>query len=269
MAHLPGDLTSSQSIQNFSSAPVQDTSGDTNSEATQGTTQGGGISAKALLERTASLTLFTVNSAFRLLPTTDEQSSIFGRLPNSPAPDTALAEKTEELSQRWTEKDASNSTNMRAVTGALDSLLQTVDGHVTQGGEHKTLTQGQFHTALQLGAHFVAEDGGALYAQLVEVAGDEKTARGSSHYPDSDTQQYGFDTAQGHLLIGKDTSGNSWFQFEAHGFGGGKESLMEKVGHTQDYFNHVSHSDFVQMGPGGCIAASEKDGKEYRAQPEG
>jgi hypothetical protein len=71
----------------------------------------------------------------------------------------------------------------------------------------------------------------------------------------------------GHLLIGQTSNGDTFFQLESHGLGNPTQSKVEKllegIGHTMAYLQHIGGStQYVQIGPGGCIAASEKDGQE-------
>ncbi|MFC4160157.1 hypothetical protein [Chitinimonas lacunae] len=202
-----------------------------------------------------------LSGALRQLPYTDSQSSLVGRLPNNPDFNGAIANPN-GLSAQFTA--VSNQNNLSGHS------LQMLENAVTGGnslhrhGQQIQLTPQEFHAALLRGAHFVVEDGGTLTDNLQQQGGF--TARGSSHYKGSQDQQYGLDLPNhlGHLLIGKDLQGHSFFQLESHGTGNAQQSLSEKIssvlGHTQAYLQHVGSSlSYVQIGPQGCIEGSEKD----------
>jgi hypothetical protein len=193
--------------------------------------------------------------------------TVVGRLPNAPGFDDALQEKGQVLDQQF-----------NAVLGQLNPAspehvaLTAVDAaflpnaQQQQGGQAKTLTTQDFHAALLLGAHFT-KPGANLYNQLSAVQNPGFQARGSSHYPGAG-QQFGMDLpgGLGHLLIGLTPNGDTFFQLESHGLGnpnqGKIEKLMEKIGHTMAYVQHISGDvHYVQIGPGGCISGSEKDGQ--------
>ncbi|MNQ52766.1 hypothetical protein D3C85_667930 [compost metagenome] len=68
----------------------------------------------------------------------------------------------------------------------------------------------------------------------------------------------------GHLLIGRTSNGDTFFQLESHGVGnpqqGWGEWAQEFAGHMQSWGMHVgSSSSYVQIGPHGAIEGSEKD----------
>ncbi|MFC4158529.1 hypothetical protein [Chitinimonas lacunae] len=66
----------------------------------------------------------------------------------------------------------------------------------------------------------------------------------------------GFKHDLGHLLIGLDWEGNTFVQFEKHGYSG----LTEKALHGVDYFDHSYSED--QIGPQGDFDATEKQGNK-------
>ena len=157
-----------------------------------------------------------------------------------------------------------------AVVSALEQLNQAFQGSATQTrGDADLANFGieEFHAALLRGAHFVVSDGGELFQALTETEDSAAgfNARTSSHYNGQD--QFGMDlpNGMGHLLVGRTESGDTFFQLEAHGVGNPNQSTMEKVtevlGHTVSYLQHIgSDTSYVQIGPQGCIAGSEKDG---------
>jgi hypothetical protein len=160
-------------------------------------------------------------------------------------------------------RDVEESPVLQAL-GLLDGALQ--GSTCSQGDRARLLTSEEFHAALMLGAHFVKQDEGNLYNALGRVSGMKK--RGSSHYKKQKAPQFGMDLPEGlgHLLVGLTTDGNSFFQLESHGLGNASkafsDSAGEFVGHMRAYGQHAyGHESYVQIGPGGCIAASEKDGQ--------
>lgn len=95
-------------------------------------------------------------------------------------------------------------------------------------------------TDMLRGSHVIIADGGANYERWSQLGG---TTRTSSHYSGVDTQQFELDfPGVGPMLFGKDASGNTWFQFEAH-------PLSEGVEHFKDYLNYLSTG--LSIGPGG------------------
>jgi hypothetical protein len=223
-----------------------------------------------------------------------------GRLPNSPGFDDALNEKAEDIGRLFdaARQAARKGGNIDKALNALDDAL--TDMTATQGGKEAELDLEKFHTALGLGGHFVKQDGGELYRffagmkkpekQKAQSEGDsgekeadgkdEKeaqdggeesfmTARTSSHYSGQAAAQFGMDLpgGLGHLLVGLTNEGDTFFQLESHGLGSSAHTLYEtaceKLGHTLAYLQHIGgSSSYVQIGPGGCIAASEKDGQQ-------
>lgn len=229
-------------------------------------------------------TLQTVaTTAVDLIPMTVEDNrtlkdigsrlTIGGVLPNDPNFDKALQQKTDDLEEIF--QDAmQNATQqqqgaMNLVDGALN-LQGNNSTQITQGGKNKQMGSEEFHAAMMLGAHFVKQ-GRQLYDQLTQggqIMGD-KNKRTSSHYPGGDEPQYGLDLPEGlgHLLVGLTDNGDTFFQLESHGLGnpnmGFLEKLPDKVGHGMSYVQHITGGmNYVQIGPGGCIAGSEKDGQQ-------
>jgi len=99
------------------------------------------------------------------------------------------------------------------------------------------------------GSHAVVADGGRLY----DAWRDGATPRISSHYPGVPTQQYERALpGLGVLLFGKDASGNTWFQLEAH-------PVSDLLGHGGDFVMHVL-SGGLNIGPGGTSPHSETRG---------
>jgi hypothetical protein len=193
-----------------------------------------------------------------------ERVTVFGMLPNTPKFETALQEKTTALAPMVNAAATGASTGVKTVIGALQDAH--ADAASTRGGKPINLTNDQFSCALLLGAHFVKQDGGALYDTLRQTADENGKnlfqPRTSSHYDSTQSPQFGADLpgGMGHLLIGKTDSGDTFFQLESHGVGGEKSGWDETLGHAKGYAQHISSDDhFIQMGPQGCIAASEKD----------
>lgn len=190
--------------------------------------------------------------------------TIVGRLPNAPGFDNALQEKTEELSQEYNQQKSQLGGSQKA---ALDLIDQIDLNGAQRGGNDQALSPDEFHTALLLGAHFTTSDT-TLYDQVHSGALGDFVARGSSHYKNRSDQQYGIDIAGlGHLLIGKSGDGSMFFQFESHGLGNPNmtttEKISEGIGHTLSYVQHITGDmNYVQLGPKGCISASEKDGQQ-------
>ena len=212
--------------------------------------------------------------ALRHLPYTTDKTTLFGSLPNSPGFTSALTQKSAQLDGTFKAALGGAQVHEQAVLNALDNALTTANqtlqgGHATSGGK---LSSQDFHGALLLGGHFVKEDGSALYNQLRHTQNSSGsnafTARSSSHYKGVPDQQFGMDLpgGLGHLLIGKTDQGHTFFQLESHGVGNPNQSFRQKVsdtlGHTQAYMQHISgDAHYVQIGPQGCISASEKDGQ--------
>lgn len=203
------------------------------------------------------------------------RTTVVGPLANPPDFNTAVADNGPALhaaygAQAGAVGPAGGPTPAAAVLTALDVAFAASAGP-TRAGVATALTAQDFHSALMHGAHFVNHaDGGALYAALQAAApavgaGGGLQPRGSSHYPAQPAQQFGMDLpgGVGHLLIGLNNNGDTFFQLESHGVGAGAVGLArvgEILGHTQSYLQHIGSSDsYVQVGPHGCIEASEKD----------
>jgi hypothetical protein len=106
------------------------------------------------------------------------------------------------------------------------------------------------------GSHTVVQDNGALYEQWKALDARPRT---SSHYPGLKTQQYEIELpGLGVVLFGKDKSGQTWFQMEAHG-----TRLEEVVPHMWDYVQHKLSGN-QNIGPLGSSPHSEKQGRELR-----
>jgi len=194
--------------------------------------------------------------------------TIVGRLPNRPGFADAVADKGAALHAQYQQVLATETAGSPVHTAltALDGALAS-SAAPTQGGNPTALPAQDFHAALALGGHFVKPDGGTLYNTLSAIPGMQ--ARTSSHYKGQAAQQFGMDLpgGLGHLLIGQTSNGDTFFQLESHGLGNPSQSKVEKllegIGHTMAYLQHIGGStQYVQIGPGGCIAASEKDGQE-------
>ncbi len=203
--------------------------------------------------------------------------TILGNLPNAPGFGSASTQGATELSERYEGIRTSDETpgTTRQVLTDLNQAFTTAQTQ-SRHGSPTTLNQEQFHAVLARGGHFVVTDGGALCNQLRQSGGEGFVERGSSHYKGSGHAQYGMDLpgGLGHLLIGRTNSGDTFFQLESHGTGGGAHSVGEKLkdlaGHTQSYFQHIgSSSSYVQLGPQGCIEGSEKDNNHVILTPQG
>jgi hypothetical protein len=197
--------------------------------------------------------------------------TIVGRMQNDPAYQAAINSNKAELHALYTNTVGSDATQqgVKDALNALDGALGNGQG-VTRGDDQMTMSQQDFHSALLKGAHFVKSDGGTLYDQMKTLPGFAQ--RTSSHYTgvQGTHPNFGMDlpNGMGHLLIGKTSGGDTFFQLESHGTGGGAQSLREKLGdfagHTQAYLQHIGGgSSYVQVGPKGCIEASEKDNKHF------
>jgi hypothetical protein len=184
-------------------------------------------------------------------------------LPNEPDFQRAIQTKGGECHQIYQET-VGDKTTSPAVRDTLRALDGAMTQNLTRGGEDIQLSSQEFHAALLCGGHFVKNDGGELLRDLLKTGNFEE--RTSSHYKGSG-KQYGMDLphGMGHLLIGRTNDGGTFFQLESHGTGGGDDKTrMQKlgdfVGHTKSYFKHIgSDEHYVQVGPQGCIAGSEKD----------
>ncbi|MDK2126084.1 hypothetical protein [Parachitinimonas caeni] len=197
-----------------------------------------------------------------------QTTTLFGGLPNSPQFDNATTQNAGGLSGIY-EGIRTDVVNTPQSTRDVLTRLNTAFGNANsqeRDGDDINLNQQEFHAALARGCHFVVEDGGALYTQLQQDGNGAFNARSSSHYKGSGHQQFGMDLPDGlgHLLIGRDHNGDTFFQLESHGTGNPNQSTLEKIGsvlgHTQAYFQHIGSSlSYVQIGPQGCIAGSEKD----------
>lgn len=193
---------------------------------------------------------------------TTSRITIGGMLPNDPGFDRALQQKTEDLEQDYQTAMQDGSKTQKEAMESLDEALG--GGSITQGGEDKQMTSEEFHAALMLGAHFVKK-GPDVYDKLK----GSMISRSSSHYPKKGTPQYGLDLPEGlgHLLIGLTDDGDTFFQLESHGVGNPDMSLLTKMwegaNHMMAYGQHITGGmNYVQIGPGGCIAGSEKDGQQ-------
>jgi hypothetical protein len=195
-----------------------------------------------------------------------DRMTLVGRLPNRPGFADAIQEKGVALEAQYQQVLAAQNGAgpVHAALTALDGAL--LGANATQAGQAVAMPPQDFHAALALGGHFVKQDGGALYNNLRAIQGMQ--ARDSSHYKGSPAQQYGMDLpgGLGHLLIGQTGGGDTFFQLESHGLGnpnqGAVAKLLEGIGHGLAYVQHISAAaQYVQIGPGGCIAASEKDGQ--------
>lgn len=197
------------------------------------------------------------------------RTTILGILPNAPGFQSAITNGNAGLSGQFL-----NAMNTAANTpqGAVMTLLDGVavnaaaNNILQRGGQALQMTQQQFHAGLMRGCHFVVNDQGALANDLQVAGGANMLARSSSHYKDSTHQQYGMDLpgGVGHLLIGRTSNGDTFFQLESHGVGnpqqGWGEWAQEFAGHMQSWGMHVgSSSSYVQIGPHGAIEGSEKD----------
>lgn len=198
-------------------------------------------------------------------------------LPNNPDFDQAIA-NPQALHQQYQNTLANNYNGApqqpdAAVTSALQQLdtAFALSNQQTRGGANlQNFNANEFHAALLMGAHFVVPDGGALLNALTtqgpgaQPSAASFNARTSSHY--NGQNQFGMDlpNGMGHLLVGTTANGDTFFQLESHGLGnpnqGTMETLSEVFGHTVSYLQHIGTSDdYVQIGPQGCIAGSEKD----------
>jgi hypothetical protein len=122
----------------------------------------------------------------------------------------------------------------------------------------------KFGHAILCGAHVVLKNEDKQFDEFMRPLAkdlESKFQRFSSHY--DGTEQYGIDVVlleapklTGHLLIGKTSSGETFFQLEKHGTG-----LHNVLPHMYDYLQHKMGGK-VQVGPMGYIQASEKKGTE-------
>jgi len=199
--------------------------------------------------------------------------TIGGVLPNAPGFDQALLDKTDELEKTYKQAMKKANATQTTAMGRLDVALGLgIGGNapIGQGGQNKQMTSEEFHAALMLGAHFVKPGPGLYQALQVDIGGPtgQTGMRSSSHYKNQPAPQYGLDLPDGlgHLLVGLTETGDTFFQLESHGVGNPNMDLVTKAlegaNHMLAYGQHITGAmNYVQVGPGGCIAGSEKDGQ--------
>ncbi|MDK2124876.1 hypothetical protein [Parachitinimonas caeni] len=139
----------------------------------------------------------------------------------------------------------------------------------SRSGESLTLSAAQSHSALLHGAHFVVNDHGALASELRRAGGDAMHERTSAHYQDAG-KQYGMDLpgGLGHLLVGTNSEGHSFFQMESPDASSQQQPNRDKLSNLLGVsFSNSSASIPIQHGPHGVIAASEKNNTHMVLQP--
>lgn len=143
---------------------------------------------------------------------------------------------------------------------------------------YEKMSKDEYRTALLHGAHVVVKGSGTLEA--MKGTGVDKTDRSggtqSSHYTKMKEgiarEQWGVDLPMegvggsgngfGHLLMGKTSGGDTFFQLEGHGTG----SKWQKMLHTKDFFTHVN--SLSNVGPQGVIDMTEGNQTHIVIAPE-